>query len=237
MTINNFLSSSSVGRNCEEDSSRVLHNFSQIFSINNEEERLPSITRIERVPSLLYTRRNIYVGKCIKVYMAGFLARRIHKLVGSCQVCKNLLMKEYQISSDGKDHEEIIDARQYSVAALCRPNTFFSFLFIEAFALITYILPNVCHIKSLLYNLQLFLMENLELNPIRSCTQHDLPTVFCKNISFITLKAWLNKINKILRGADNTFIKFMQSKKSCQDKIKVLAYKKYLYSKKYRNRN
>lgn len=119
LLITNFMSSHSVGSNCEDDDSFGALNTLKSFVTDN--------IRLESHPSSSsQSHRNICgqqstIGLAATVYTGGFVAKRIFAYTKKCQRCEEELMSPTVLLE-----HEIIKMRAYSPRALFYPHTRFN---------------------------------------------------------------------------------------------------------------
>lgn len=227
LLVNNFMSAHSPYSNCQPDSNDCLDNL-RSFLLN---ENIPGVQHLDSqpmahslVPSQIVLVKKTKVARCITSYISGYVARYLLKRFGKCNNCKqNITHQEENVN----DHDYII-ARQYKDSKLTKAGTTFNIYVIHCLEYLFFLIPRQCnevHISGKLYHI---LKENVNITPL-NCAIHDISTVFYKFIIRCALFWWCRSINKVLKGKDSKFAKFLSTKPNSQsiDPIKLAAYKKY----------
>lgn len=229
LIINNFMSSHSPGANCEEDKGEGtldnLHNFLLGEHLPTGVESLgePLLDHDVQIPTSIGAYRKCKISRCTITYIAGFIAKKLFQKI-QCDDCKQrLLFREHDADMD------FIEARQYSHSNLIKPGTYLTFLFSQSMSRLFYLIPRLCHHKNISILLQSILLEqlnfNLVNNPCHPNNQHTLVKIIVRCCIFF----WSKRVNKIVKGKDEKFIKYLSSnhKVSSIDPIKLQAFKKY----------
>lgn len=232
LIINNFTSYHSLGANCEEDfSTGALDNLDSFLTTDDlgvaplEPVEDPIPITVE-VPQYLLEQQCSMVSKNIKNYIGGFLIRQILKKSKECSTCKAIFL------SHPDKNDDLIKVRNYSRCknSLIVPNSYFSLVVNQAFNVFSFLMPKVCNLDRISKVLNAYLHLYLELRPL-NCALHNTSNLFVKLFVKFYIYHWCKNINRILRGKT---IKLFKHNKN--DHIKVLAYKKYLKSRKRKSR-
>ncbi|KAK9736456.1 hypothetical protein QE152_g12480 [Popillia japonica] len=121
------MSAHSPGANCEEDDCEgALHSLKRYIYEVPEEDNISSVDILDDEKPPYYTLSQISDTVVINshAYIAGYMASRILKSIGSCKTCRTNL-----VSTKNKEHHILIECRAYSAKALVRPETGFISLF------------------------------------------------------------------------------------------------------------
>lgn len=211
--LSNFVSSHSVGANCEKDDSDGALDTLKSFVVNN----VP-LDECDDVPEHIFpdsetidTNNSAMGSSETKKYVGGYIVKKIKQLTKNCNDCKNIIN-----SSDATD---IVSVREYSRGILNRPNTNFQNFFNSVIDIFEKNISKYCY------------KFNVKDNVIRCIPQHIIDSYSCKAHVRIALTvivefmiyAWTNNINKILHG---------KIKNNSKDPIKQLADKYYQQHKK-----
>ena len=167
-----------------------------------------------------YERKKI--PKCTATYISGFIGKKLLKHI-TCVACKNkILFREYNHDTD------FIAARQYKNSKLITPGTFFNFLVSQTISRLFYLIPKFCHFKEISDILKNILENHLQFSLI-NCPLHTPSKQLIKMLIKYSIFFWCKKVNRILKGKDVKFIKFLKLKpnKGLIDPIKLSALKKY----------
>lgn len=227
LLVNNFMSAHSPYSNCQPDSNDCLDNL-RSFLLN---ENIPGVHNLDPqpvahsigIPQIVLVKKT-KVARCITSYISGYVARYLLNHFGKCNNCKeNITYQDKNVS----DHDYII-ARQYKNSKLTKAGTTLNIYVIHCLEYLFYLIPRQCHEFHISLKLYHILKENVNITPL-NCPLHDISTVFYKFIIRCALFWWCRSINKILKGKDNKFTKFLLTKPNSQaiDPIKLAAHKKY----------
>uniref|UniRef100_A0A1Y1JZB1 THAP-type domain-containing protein n=1 Tax=Photinus pyralis TaxID=7054 RepID=A0A1Y1JZB1_PHOPY len=224
LLINNFLSTHSIGANCEYDFNvgaldnlRVFVTGEDIAGISPFEadikDDIPVITHCKKTP----------VAKATIAYVAGFIGRRVLKKT-KCVKCKELLT-----ASDGNVPLQVIEAREYKNSQLFRPGSCLYFLVSQTCTLLFYLIPRHCHQYMLRKRLVKYLTQSLNFN-ILNCTTHtQLGTLVVNLLVTTILHFWCKQVGRILSGTDQRFVNLVSKRSDVTsvDPVKLEALKKY----------
>lgn len=233
LLVNNFTSVHSMGANCEADNSVVAINNLKVLitkDSNNSGSGLGDTTvevtnNIElEMPKIAITGRT-KIAQCTLTYMSGFIAKKMIKL-SKCNLCKNnILHRTNMIDLD------FIEARQYPRSTLTKPGNYFNFVVGLSLEYLFYAIPRSCNRKKISNALMNFIENKVNFVPL-NCNIHN---TFKHKVSKFIVKCaiyfWCKKINRISKGKDLKFLKFLRNDKNNKQKldpIKAQAYKKYL---------
>lgn len=214
LLINNFLSPHSPGANCEVDEGEALECLKH-FIICPKEINLP-VFRIPEVDIPPYVNSSLSLHKkgTLK-YIAGYIAKKVMKMVGICKKCRHdLIGEKAQLS---QDENFVIVSRQYSPNALLFPTTNYNYLFQKCLHILGSILPKICHSENIKSVLLSICVQEID-NPF-VCEKHNLFNLVIKYICNFHIQTWSKNINKILKGK----LKIMKT----SDPIKLQARVKY----------
>ncbi|XP_050312686.1 uncharacterized protein LOC126747826 [Anthonomus grandis grandis] len=227
---NNFMSRHSPGANCEEDETDgPLDNFKHFILNDNfqkqdvSEEKSTNIEEnIKSLPPALIIRRS-KIAKCTYNYISGFILRKMNKLI-KCERCKqNMSGRDQMVDLD------FIQARQYENCKLAIPGTYLNYLVSEALTRLFYLIPRVCDREKVSIVLQNILSKEIYTNLLNCSKHNDTNKIFLKYVVRCSLFFWCKKINLILKGKDEKFVKYLrlQPNKKSIDPIKISAYRKF----------
>lgn len=235
LLINNFMSAHSPYSNCEQDESQCLDNL-RSFLLNESIDGVQPLdsAQSERAQPLniSFVKRN-KVARCIITYISGYVTKFLLKRFGDCKNCKENISFVERTS----DYDFII-SREYKTAKLTKPGTFVTFLTGRSLQYLFYLIPRMCNKYKISLFLQSVLKTNLDLTPL-NCSQHKIEDSFCKFVTRCSLFWWCRSVNKILKGKDLKFARFLNmnpGKINKIDPIKVRAYRKYQTKLKKKNR-
>lgn len=224
LIINNFMSVHSPGSNCEQDESiGLLGNLKNFFLQQSFQNRECMPLLDVEIPSAVVAFKKSKISRCTQVYIAGYITKKLFEKI-KCGSCKQKLLY--------RDHDEdtdFITARQYKHSNLIKPGTVLSFLISQSTARLFYVIPRLCHIKQISLLLQKILLEqqpNFKLINQSCHLNNDITLV--KIVIRCCLFFWCKQVNRIIKGKDSKFIKFIQMKPDAAliDPVKMQAYKK-----------
>ncbi|XP_045461866.1 uncharacterized protein LOC123687845 isoform X1 [Harmonia axyridis] len=224
LTLNNFMSSHSVGSNCEED--LTSHCLDNLKSFVLSKFPLPQNVVLEDlnivIPKLIVLEQKSKFSRCTLVYMCGFICKILFKdkLIKQCDKCK----KNLTFNSEELGDMDFIQVRQYKHGKLTKPGQCVSFLFRHSLNYLFYIIPRICEKKNISLYLKSFLMKYLDFK-ILNCNEHMLGEKVCETIIRCSLHWWCKQVNEIMSGTDTKFSKFLLTSPSEEfiDPIKIGA--------------
>lgn len=222
LIINNFFSVHSPGTNCEMDPNVALDNLNNLLLC--KQEQTSTTTNFKVVLPINVTSNNnlSHLGRCVVKYVAGFVLKKMLKLI-NCKKCRKDLL------SGTDDYNFMIDAKKIHPNALITPgakvNSYFCFF--------------ICKLNK--YLEENCSQSNIKANVILYLTQYDIPlgcelhtdslkNMFVKYISYYYLQIWIKNINKTLKGKDEN------ADKKKYNKIRILASTRYIKYKKSRSK-
>lgn len=219
LIINNFFSVHSPGANCEKDPNVPLDNLNKLLLNNNEKEDCAVINVEQELLPVTFGNNNqvSHLGRNTVKYVAGFVVKKIFKFI-TCANCRK------DIKSGSDEYNFLIDAKKYHKNALITPgakiNSYFCFFICN---LNNYLEKNCTQTdikKKMLLHLRKYDISI-------GCNSHRdrVNNIFFKFLSHYYLQIWIKNINKTLKGKDENI------NKEKYNKIRLLAYKRYLNQK------
>jgi len=227
--LNNFISSCSVGSNCEEDDSvGALQNIEDLVQPKKKEVCLPlqPIRReyfdAQQGNFKFSTTPHDVVN--IHSYIAGFVAKHLLQIACDCKHCKeNLLLQEVDVD----DFHKLIELKEFNSErrSLLYPMKSFIDAFSRMTDVVDFFLPRLCledHISRLMRDK---IKEYVE-NEFLDCPEHGerMFNVFIRKFVIMYIHQWVREVNLILKGL-RTY--------SGEDPVKKAAFH---YHEKYRVR-
>lgn len=212
LLLNNFVSSYSVGSNCEMDESEgVLDNLRSFIT-----EQQTSHIDVPHVNESVFPEfqqiKTCYLGEYVSAYVAGFVSKKILKN-NKCQNCTDRMCANEELPQN-----ILIRERQYEGCSLSHPSSNFS----KAFEFCTRILLYKIPFVFVTYEEKKKLSAKLENDCIHMisklfCEEHqNLSEIFISATVNIVVHCYINNINKILKGKDH--------RRALQDPLTKLAY-------------
>ncbi|XP_074033220.1 transposable element P transposase [Leptinotarsa decemlineata] len=234
---NNFMSAHSPGSNCERDmSTRALDDLRSFLCGEYVAGVHPLDYSTLLVPGIP---DNLHIGKtklarCTLKYMSGSIGRILlkSKIINNCDDCKRNILFRYNSESD----DDFIDARQYERGHLIRPGQCLNFLVSQSLNYLFYIIPRLGTAKNISICLENILTNKLYFQPL-NCPQHDTGKKLYQIIIRCSLFWWTKSVNKIAKGIDTKFSKFLSKNppKAYIDPIKVHDRRTFEKNKKRKN--
>ncbi|KRT84344.1 hypothetical protein AMK59_2308 [Oryctes borbonicus] len=196
LVINNFVSTGSVGANCENDeSSGALTNL-QDFLTQKIHFTTPEVCE-NIVPSI--TAPEEFLKDFATPYVAGVVIKKIFKRI-DCLSCKELL-----ITSDILPEHEYIRRKEALHCSLFKPSRVFSNFVLRASKEVLFLIPKLICSYGLINKICSFVEQKVCSNIL--CERHVSDTSFIvKTITKILIFNYLKKINNILKGRDKRSI-------------------------------
>ncbi|XP_063226617.1 uncharacterized protein LOC134533179 isoform X1 [Bacillus rossius redtenbacheri] len=216
LLLNNLVSAHSVCSNCEDDDCiGPLDSLKELVGSVKSSTVCPETPFHVQTP-VDYTVPQTRLSRATKVYVTGYLARKVLKKLKGCISCKKVLISDCSVPNN-----EIIIARSYSAKSLCHPHTTFSDTCNTIVKVITSELPKICYQPGVRQKI-LAKILNSETRLI-SCSIHNLHECVADIVVKFYVHQWCNNNNRLLKG------KFIP--KVFTDPLKKAAYQKYLKSR------
>ena len=227
--LNNFMSSYSVGTNCEEDFSvGTLQSVKELVEAGKKKRFAPRSFKTEYFKTQVgtfkfFTTPDIVIST--HSYIAGCVAKRLLQSANDCHDCKlNILSREVDID----EYHQLIELKEYSSErrSLLYPMRAFTDVFGRMTNVADFFLPRFClenGVSKLLRDEILKYVDNSFLN----CAEHgkNIFDLFVKTFVTMFINQWIKEVNLILKGL-RTY--------SGKDPVKKIASD---YHKKFRVKN
>lgn len=216
LLVNNFVSGRSPSKNCEDDDTSVLNTLRTFLMRPAEKEEECEADQIYFIDDAddvfeftAYSKQAIQ----IHAYLAGYIAKKIFKVIHVCKTCRRDLI------GPSTNVHDVIEAKAYNHKALLRPDTWFVNLFGEMCDILHHYLPKLILENNIKSKLKCIIHNFL--NPINfNCTKHDVFPIFSDMLIEFYIHTYIKNVNNILRGKDLRCI-------SDNDPVKILACKRY----------
>uniref|UniRef100_A0A1Y1KN14 THAP-type domain-containing protein n=1 Tax=Photinus pyralis TaxID=7054 RepID=A0A1Y1KN14_PHOPY len=234
LIINNFMSSHSMGQNCEEDvhvgaldTLRLCLEKDHPFTANVPVEAV----HVE-LPAYLSHMKKSRVARGTIKYFTGYMVRKIKKNINHCEACKNNFYAGYT-SQDN----DVIEASEYAGCQLVRPGDYITYVTNEILSYIFYLLPRICHVNNISMCIYNAILPKVSLAPL-NCPQHDTVSVtYVKLLIRVIIHFWCKQINRIAKGKDAKFITLYNANRNVLDPLKIAAHQRFLNnSKRFRKK-
>lgn len=189
LIVNNFVSPHSPGFNCEKDDNDGALSCLKSF-LTSEFAEVPLIYPVEySLPDNDGFTFSSATRDCIlplHAYLAGYLARRILKLVGVCAVYRR------ELTGNPTEHLQLIKARDYRPKSLLRPGTKFVLYFNRCNDVLHYFLSIMCVETNLGAKMKMKIQELMS-NEF-SCQKHDIFNIFYNLFVKFYIHTWTHNI-------------------------------------------
>lgn len=191
-------------------------------------QQLDEPTNIISLPRNLLLDKQTKIARCTVTYMSWYIGKLLKNSSKSCPECLSNITSQIPSRSD-----DFIEARQYEKAELVRPNNYLNFLVSHSLFSLFYLIPILCTSKNISKLLEYILKENFHFNPMNCSQYHNLGDKLCNIVVRCSLFWWSKSINKIMKGKDTKFAKYLSSNPANVDPIKLHAYRKFESKRKY----
>ncbi|XP_030758398.1 uncharacterized protein LOC115884077 [Sitophilus oryzae] len=206
--------------NCEEDGTVMLHNLKKLIIREHIQYPIPLENLIEGI-TVPNTINYSLVKNGTLTYIAGYIGKRILKLVKGCDKCKADLIGD--LTDLNSEDKFVIRSRSFRINSLLAPTTNFSKIFKKCIYILENTVPRICHKNNIGSILKFIILTNI--NSLLNCTQHDTLDMVISFIVDFHLNTWTKRVNKILKGKIQCT--------SSSDPIKILARKQFLKHKSF----
>lgn len=215
LIVNNFLSTNSVGSNCESNlSNSGLDNLRSFLTCQHNETKINEVqpTLYDDISNISSDSSNL--ATYARAYVCGYVAGKLLNIVKDCDLCfKNL------VSTTVLPQHELIILKQNARKQLLKPNSAFMICFDSCHIIISKYLPILCLQNNVFSKLKDIVKNSVNFDKL-ICSQHpNVCDTFLTIFIHFAIFCWTNEINQILRGRDTRF----KPEKS-SDKIKVMGY-------------
>lgn len=201
LVINNFMSSQSIGTNCEKDDCYgVLSNLKEFLTTNapeinlNETLQTSNISIVKSKNIMCLPKSNINCAS--RTFVAGWVVKKVKMLTNNCRICNTLLT-----TSTKSDNNCLIDARKYLKSSkLIYPNKEVSDLYSFIIDILNSNIQNIIHKSKVSEILYWLVVNNYNETNYFSCPIHDLKQIFIKSSIRLLIFTYITNINTILNS-------------------------------------
>lgn len=195
LLINNFASTKSISRNCQEDNCQgLLKNLTSFLNT----EHVNTDNFISSLPFNLQNQIPVFnpIQDMTVGFVAGYICSKILKSINQCSTCTQILK-----STDKNNN--LINIRQYHNVKkqLCHPSSIFSTTLGRILSLFSTSITSICSDQNLRQKLILLCEINIDFG-IFKCKEHNLKNIIIDKVVILYLFTWCKNINRILHGID-----------------------------------
>lgn len=198
LIINNFLSSKSVGTNCEDNlSNSGLDNFRAMLSCPFTDTS-SSTSHTSLSISVASSTEDI-CATYAKTYVCGYFAKKLLRMTNQCNDCYKIFVTNDELP----EHELLLRKQSVNRQQLIMPNSSFMRLYNECSKVICNNLPKLCLVNGIASTLKQKLMDAVDINTLPFCNIHgDIKKQFIDLLIPFIIFSWVSDINRILKGKD-----------------------------------
>lgn len=221
LLVRNFISSKSIGSNCENDQCMNLFTTLKHFITQDVQEDKSDIDNVCIFP--IDNVKNICqrsIDEEALGYVAGFISKKLLKYVRNCEDCIKAIIS---MPNESK-HHSFIALREYEGSNLLYCNESFFNILKEIYNINMHLLPQIYAKKKLLQTMVLNL--NIYVYMSIDCNAHgnQMREFVFKKFSTLIIYNYINGANKILNGKEsrvsNTDSFYVHCKNKYQKKLK-----------------
>lgn len=200
--VNNFMSSQSIGTNCEKDDCYgALSNLKEFFTtdsvtnIQNKNNTFSNYNENLNLTPQNSKRCKSTINYASRTYVAGWVVKKVKILTNNCRICNKLLTTQ-----QNSKFNSVIEARKYSKSSkLIYPSKEVSDLYSTIIDIFNTNIQNIIHKPKLSehFNCITEKINHIDLNYF-SCPIHNLLEIFIQSSIRLLIFTYVTNINKIL---------------------------------------
>lgn len=196
LLISNFMSAHAPNANCEaDDSEGALENLRHfLFSSDMDLEVQDLDSENSEYETFIFSDISESVIT-LHAYIAGYLTRSLRKTVGNCQTCR-----KFMLTNESLPEHQYIEAREYSIKSLKRPQTRFTKIFGNCCKIAHFYIPSLCAKRNIIKILETIINRHVDIKS--SCEEHNLQSMYVKTFLLFYIRVWTKNVNKILKGQE-----------------------------------